>query len=76
MFTIDDLVSRMDLHEYKLILQNDANENPDYVPFLFSNVEEFLGSNLYNQIASFEVTEVYAENDGTIWIVYECDLDE
>ena len=74
MFTIDELTYRMEHHEYQLVLQNDANEEPDYVPEIFSSVDEFRGSALYDQIADFEVTDVYAENDGTIWICYECDI--
>lgn len=72
LFTVYDLVSVMPHHEYKIILQNDANEDPDYVPHIFSNIEELMGSDLLNSIADFEVTDTYAENDGTIWICYEC----
>ena len=75
MFTIDDLVSKMNLHEYKIILQNDAIDDPDYTPYIFTNVEEFLGSDLYNQIADYDVNDVYAEHNGTIWICYYCDIE-
>ena len=76
MFTIDDLVSKMPNHPYKIILQNDGDYNPDYTPFMFETVEEFLGSDLYNQVADLEVTDVYAENDGTIWIGYYFEPEE
>lgn len=73
-FTIDDVTSRMPNQENRVILQNDANESPDYMPDTFSNVEEFRGSDLYNRIADYEVTDMYSEKDGTIWICYECDV--
>jgi len=76
MFTIGDLVETMDLQENKLVLQNDANDDPEYTPYIFTDIEEFRGSDLYNQIASYDVTGLYSENDGTIWICYECDLTE
>lgn len=76
MFTIDDLVSKMPNHPYKIVLQNDANMDPDYLPYIFTSVDEFLGSDLYNQIADLEVTDVYSENDGTIWIGYCFELEE
>ena len=73
-FTIDDVTSRMPNQENRVILQNDANENSDYEPDIFSNVEEFRGSDLYNRIADYEVTDMYSEKDGTVWICYECDV--
>lgn len=73
-FTIDDVTSRMLNHENRVILQNDANESSDYEPDIFSNVEEFRGSDLYNRIADYEVTDMYSEKDGTVWICYECDV--
>ena len=76
MFTIGDLVETMDLQENKLVLQNDANDDPEYTPYIFTDIEEFRGSDLYNQIASYDVTGLYSENDGTIWVCYECDLTE
>ena len=76
MFTIGDLIEVMHLHPYRLILQNDANEDPDYLPEMFLDVEEFKGSDLYNKIASYEVTDLYAENTGAIWICYECDIED
>lgn len=76
MFTIGDLVETMDLQENKLVLQNNANDDPEYTPYIFTDIDEFRGSDLYNQIASYDVTGLYSENDGTIWICYECDLTE
>ena len=76
MFTVYDLVSVLENHEYKIVLQNDANEDPDYVPYIFSDIEELRGSDLFNNIADYDVTDIYAENDGTIWICYECDVEE
>lgn len=73
-FTIDDVTSRMPNQENRVILQNDANEDPDYMPDTFLNVEEFRGSDLYNRIADYEVTDMYSEKDGTVWICYECDV--
>ena len=75
LFTIHDVVSVMPKQENKIILQNDANEDPDYVPEIFSDIEELRGSDLYNRIADYEVTDMYSENDGTIWICYECDIE-
>lgn len=69
MFTIDDLISKMDNHYNRIIIQNDGNHDPDYEPFV-GTVDEFRGSDLYNQIADADVTDVYSENDGTIWICY------
>ena len=76
MFTIDDLVQVMPHHENKIILQNDGDESPDYTPYIFADADEFMGSDLYNQIADYDVIDVYAENDGTIWICYFCNIDE
>ena len=69
MFTIDDLLSKMPNQDNPIIIQNDGNFDSDYEPFV-GTVEEFKESNLYNQIADFEVIDVYSENNGTIWICY------
>ena len=74
MFTIDDLISKMPNQDNPIIIQNDGNFDSDYEPFV-GTVEEFKGSNLYNQIADFAVIDVYSENNGTIWICYYCEED-
>ena len=73
--TIDDLTSRMENHYLKIVIQNDGNNNPDYEPYI-GTVEDFRESDLYNQIADAEVTDVYAEPNGTIWICYYHDETE
>ena len=73
MFSIDDLISKMRCHSGNIILQNDANEDPDYEPFV-GTVTEFLGSDLYNQIADYGIIDVYADGTGAIWICYYCEV--
>lgn len=75
MFTIYDLMDVMGNHCHDIVVQNDERlEDMSYKPFKGS-VDEFTESDLFDRIQDEEVTDMYAEADGTIWICY-CDAEE
>lgn len=68
--TIYDLIYVMDNMGYDIVVQNDAMiDNDDYHPFR-GDVQDFHDSDLYLRIQDEEVTDLYTEHDGTMWICY------
>jgi len=67
MFTVDDLISKMDNH-FNLIALLDSSNTKTFT----GTVDEFRASELYLKIAHAKVTEIFSEDNGTIWICY-CD---
>lgn len=65
--TIDEFTEKMPWNQ-RIVVQNDGNDDPDYMPFT-GTVDEFRGSNLYNEIADLEVEEHYSDGSA-IWICY------
>ena len=66
--TIDEFTEKMPWGQ-KIVVQNDGNDDSDYEPFI-GTVDEFRGSDLYNQIADLEVEEHYSDGSGAVWICY------
>lgn len=68
--TIDEVLYVMDNHSHFIVVQNDARiDELNYSPFC-GEVEEFKSCELYEEISEEEVTDMYATQDGTIWICY------
>jgi hypothetical protein len=60
---------------HDIVVQNDERlEDLNYKPFR-GEVEEFRMSDLYDEIQDEEVTDVFTESDGTLWICY-CNEEE
>lgn len=75
MMTIYDLIYVMDNMSRDIVVQNDALiDNEEYKPFR-GDVIDFKDSELYDRIQDQEVTDLFTEKDGTLWICY-CDEEE
>lgn len=74
--TIYDLVEAMSNMSYDIVVQNDERiEDLNYKPFR-GEVEDFRMSDLYDEIQDEEVTDVFTESDGTMWICYQASMDD
>lgn len=68
--TIYDLLYVMDNHGHDIVVQDDRRlEDLNYKPFRGS-VDEFKDSDLWEDLQYEDVTDLYAEADGTLWICY------
>ena len=68
--TIYDLIENMSNMSHDIVVQNDERlEDLNYKPFR-GEVEEFRYSDLYDEIQDEEVTDIFTESDGTMWICY------
>lgn len=68
--TIYDLLYVMDNMCHDIVVQNDARiEDDSYEPFRGS-VDEFKSTDLWDDLQDEEVTDLFTEKDGTLWICY------
>lgn len=68
--TIYDLLYVMDNMSHEIVVQNDGRlEDDNYKPWK-GEVWDFKMTNLFDRIQEEEVTDLYTEKDGTLWICY------